>query len=187
MLTTVPADIVLDVGCGEGALTAQLATRVARIVGVDASANMLAALHQDHPDLEARLVDCRFLSRETDLVSGDFTKVFSNATLHWVLRDPSTRADFFRACFDALRPGGRMVSESGAFGNVAEVHSTIVLALMARGVSAQKARELSPWWFPSLEAMRELVEGAGFEWVRGEIELRQTELTKGQGGGIHGW
>ena len=179
--------MILDLGCGDGVLTAQLAPRIARITGIDASPNMIASLHQTFPALDARVVDARYLGRETDLVAGRFSKIFSNATLHWVLRDPTTRADVFEACRAALRPGGRMVSESGALGNVAEVHVAIVSALMARGVSAERAREASPWWFPSLEAMRALVEGAGMEWVRGEVELRQTVLTEGDEGGIRGW
>ena len=148
---------------------------------------MIAALRRDYPSLDARVADCRFLDREPDLAAGGFDKIFSNATLHWILRDASTRPRFFQGCFDALRPGGRMASESGALGNVAEVHAVIVLALVKRGVSAERARAASPWWFPSVETMRALVEGAGFEWVRGEVDLRQTELTECEGGGIRGW
>jgi trans-aconitate methyltransferase len=180
-------DEILDVGCGEGPLTAKLATGVKRIVGIDASLNMIDDFRRSFPSIDSRVVDCRYLSRETDLTAGTFTKVFSNAALHWILRDPSTRADFFKACFDALRPGGIMVSESGALGNIAEVHAAIVLALISRGVPSQKVRDASPWFFPSLEAMRALVEGAGFRWVKGEVELRQTELTQGKEGGIRGW
>jgi hypothetical protein len=148
---------------------------------------MIAHFHRSFPAIDARVVDCRHLAREADLTAGGFTKIFSNAALHWILREPTTRTGFFKACHDALRPGGLMVSESGALGNVAEVHAAIVLALVTRGVSPQKARDASPWYFPSLQAMRALVEGAGFRWVKGEVELRQTELTQGDGGGIRGW
>lgn len=120
----------------------------------------------------------------TDL---SFDKVFSNAALHWILRDENTRVSFMKACFDALKPGGKFVSESGALGNVAEVHAALIGELVHRGVPQQKALELSPWWFPSIEAMRSLVESAGFQWIRGEIELRQTKLTENEDGAIAGW
>ena len=80
-----------------------------------------------------------------------------------------------------------MVSESGAMGNVAEVHAAIMLELINRGVSPLTARGASPWFFPSLETMKGLVEQAGFIWIKGEVELRQTSLTEGEGGGITGW
>lgn len=181
------SDEILDVGCGEGPLTAKIGAHVKRIVGIDASKNMIDDFQVKFPQIESRVVDCRYLKQEKDLASGNFTKVFSNAALHWILRDPTTREDFFQGCFDALKPGGLMVSESGALGNIAEVHAAIVLELINRGVSPQKARDASPWFFPSLETMRALVEGAGFKWIKGEVELRQTELTQEEGGGITGW
>lgn len=182
-----PDDAILDVGCGEGLLTAKIARHVQRMVGIDASANMIASSRHNFPELDARVVDGRFLDRETSLCNATFDKVFSNAALHWILRDPASRANTIRGCFDALRPGGLMVSESGALGNVAEVHAAIISALAHRGVPMEKARAASPWWFPSLDAMRALVESQGFRWLRGEVELRQTELTSGDDGGIKGW
>ena len=83
-----------------------------------------------------------------------------------------------------------MVSESGGMGNVAEVHAAIVAELMHCGVPAKRAREASPWWFPTEEDMRKLVESVGFVWVKGEVELRQTLLTEdgpNQEGGVRGW
>lgn len=94
---------------------------------------------------------------------------------------------FFKGCYELLKPGGLLVSESGALGNVAEVHAGIVGELIRKGVDKEKARDASPWWFPSLEAMRKEVEGQGLEWVSGEIELRQTKLTEGNEGGVKGW
>ncbi|OXV05565.1 hypothetical protein Egran_06667 [Elaphomyces granulatus] len=182
-----PTDEILDIGCGEGALTAKLATNVKRIVGVDASANMITAFQHTYPHVLSRVVDCRFLGREKDLTSAGFDKVFSNAAMHWILRDAATRTDIMRACFAALKPGGVIVSESGGLGNVAEVHAALIGELIHRGVTPERAREVSPWWFPSLEMMKALVEEAGFKWIRGEVELRQTKLTEVEGGGIKGW
>ncbi len=157
------------------------------MVAVDASANMIDSFHQTYPTLDARVVDCRYLDKDTSLCTGTFDKVFSNAALHWILRDENTRANTIKGCFDALKPGGLLVSESGALGNVAEVQAAIIGALVHQGIPVDVARNTSPWWFPSIEAMKSLVEGQGFQWLRGEVELRQTELTRGDGGGIEGW
>lgn len=80
-----------------------------------------------------------------------------------------------------------MVSKSDRLGNVAEIHAAPIGELIHRGVTPERAREVSPWWFPSLESMRLLVEASGFKWIRGEMELRQTKLTEVEGGGIKGW
>ncbi|KAI2637676.1 S-adenosyl-L-methionine-dependent methyltransferase [Hypomontagnella submonticulosa] len=182
-----PQDEILDIGCGEGVLTAKIAPHVKRIVGVDASPNMIESFNKTYPDIDARVVDCRHLDQDTDLCKASFDKVFSNAALHWILRDGKTRAYTIKGCYDALKPGGLLVSESGALGNVAEVHAAIIAALVHQGIPVEVARDASPWWFPSIEAMRNLVEAQGFRWIKGEVELRQTELTKGEGGGIEGW
>ncbi|KAI0013830.1 S-adenosyl-L-methionine-dependent methyltransferase [Xylariaceae sp. FL0662B] len=182
-----PQDEILDVGCGDGVLAARIAPRVKRIVGVDGSPNMIESCNKAFPALDARVVDCKYLDRDASLCTASFDKVFSNAALHWILRDDTTRANTIKGCFDALKPGGILVSESGALGNVAEVHAAIIAALVHQGIPVDEARNASPWWFPSIEAMKNLVEEQGFRWRKGEVELRQTELTNGEGGGIEGW
>ncbi|KAI1392348.1 S-adenosyl-L-methionine-dependent methyltransferase [Hypoxylon trugodes] len=182
-----PQDEILDVGCGEGVLTAKIAPHVKRIVGVDASPNMIESFNKTFPGVDARVVDCRHLDKDQSLCNASFNKVFSNAALHWILRDENTRTNAIKGCFDALKPGGLLVSESGALGNVAEVHAAIIGALVHQGIPVEAARNASPWWFPSLDAMKNLVESQGFKWLKGEVELRQTELTNNEGGGIEGW
>ncbi|KAJ5413563.1 S-adenosyl-L-methionine-dependent methyltransferase [Penicillium sp. CMV-2018d] len=182
-----PTDEILDIGSGEGPLTARIAPYVKRIVGIDGSANMIEHFKKAYPHIESRVVDCRLLDQETDLTTGNFDKVFSNAALHWILRDPETRPNTIKGCFEALKPGGLLVSESGALGNVAEVHSAIISGLVTQGIPVERAREASPWWFPSQQAMKELVEGAGFDWIKGEVQLRQTTLTENEKGGVEGW
>ncbi|CAI7586712.1 unnamed protein product [Penicillium palitans] len=136
---------------------------------------------------KSRVVDCRLLDQETDLTAANFDKVFSNATLHWILRDPETRSNAIKGCFEALKPGGLLVSESGALGNVAEVHSVIISGLVTQGIPVEKARQAPPWWFPSQQAIKELIEGAGFNWIKGEVQLRQITLTENEKGGVEGW
>jgi hypothetical protein len=146
-----------------------------------------------YPHIPAHVLDCATslssppASIAPALGPGSFTKLFSNAALHWILRQPASRRPFFSACRELLQPGGVLVSESGALGNIAEVHAAIVGALAKRGVPMDKARDACPWWFPSVEEMQGVFEGAGLEWVRGEVELRQTRLTEEEGGGVEGW
>src|SRR5215471_6304977 len=72
-----PGERILDVGCGDGTLTLQIAARGAAVVGVDASADMVAAAR-------ARGVDARQERAESLPFAREFDAVFSNAVLHWV-------------------------------------------------------------------------------------------------------
>ncbi|KAF8469184.1 hypothetical protein BDZ91DRAFT_721861 [Kalaharituber pfeilii] len=122
-----------------------------------------------------------------------FTKIFSNAALHWILRplapsrgscDLSPLVTFFSSCYDLLAPGGVLVTESGAHGNVAEVHTALVSALIHRGVPPSEARSTSPWFFPSTTLMSTVLTRAGFIVETCEAEFRPTELP---GGDVQGW
>ena len=148
---------------------------------------MIEAFQRDYPSIPARVVDARELHTVSDLQKGQFTKVFSNAALHWILRDASARTTVIKSVYDALQPGGAFVAEMGGYGNIAEIHSAITLELIHRGVPADKAIEACPWYFPSVETMRTLLEDSGLVWAKGEAEWRQTVLTEGKEGGIKGW
>lgn len=111
----------------------------------------------------------------------------SNAALHWILRDPSTRVDTLRACFSALKHGGIFVFEMGAAGNVPEVHTALISALVHQGISIDRAREASPWFFPSDVWMRQVLEDIGFQVDILETEYRPTRLTQVEEGGLRGW
>lgn len=144
-------------------MTARIAPHVKRIVGIDGSPNMIEHFKKAYPHIESHVVDCRLLDQKSDLTTGGFDKVFSNAALHWILRDPKTRSNTTKGCFEALKPGGLLVNESGALANMAEVHSAIISGLVTQGIPVEQARETSPWWFPSQQVMKELVEGVGFK------------------------
>src|SRR5215213_4572345 len=59
---------LLDVGCGPGSITADLADRVGRVVGVDRSPEAVGAARADHPGIDFRVADLHDLDERFDVV-----------------------------------------------------------------------------------------------------------------------
>lgn len=156
---------VLDLGCGDGALTMRLVEAGCEVVGVDASAEQVEAAR-------ARGIDARVADAARLAFDGAFDAVLSNATLHWVRDFPATVAGVHRA----LVPGGRFVCECGGQGNVEAIRAALHAALARRGVHAAA---FDPWTFRAPdEAGRQLVE-AGFTVRAIELFPRPTPLASG--------
>ena len=185
-----PNDTILDLGCGDGLLTAKIRSSGCRVTGLDASTNLLQAAESNYGTNEGlawNMLDCRYLEDSSAVKEEGYTKVFSNAALHWILRDASTRMSVFRGAHRALQPGGAFVLETGGAGNVAEVHTALLAALIHQGVAIEKARETCPWFFPSETLMREMLEKVGFKVEKMKLEYRPTKLTTEKEGGLEGW
>jgi trans-aconitate methyltransferase len=180
-------DRVLDFGAGDGILTAKLAKSVAAITALDSSGNLLAALNKSNPEIPTVHLDGRELLGTELVKDASFNKVFSNAAMHWILADSTKRADVIKGVHRVLEPNGLFVAEAGGMGNIATVHTAMISALVHRGITHAQITKANPWWFPSVEAMQELLENNGFKWERGELELRQTVLTTHEEGGVAGW
>jgi SAM-dependent methyltransferase len=162
-----PGELILDLGCGDGALTAKIAAAGAEVLGVDASSQMVEATR-------ARGLEAVSMSGEALTFQSDFDAVFSNAAIHW-MRDIDAVLDGVRR---ALLDGGRFVGEFGAHGNVA----AIMVAL--RAVLGQRGQEVeSPWYFPTEAEFRARLEQHGFVVDRIEVFGRPTPLPTG----LEGW
>ncbi len=162
LLAPKPNERILDLGCGDGALTEKLASAGAEVIGVDASEAMIEGARAR--GLDARLMDGTALDFDQA-----FDAVFSNAALHWML-DPDA---VIKGVHRALKPGGRFVGEFGGHGNVAAIIVAIFAVLEKRGIDGAA---VSPWYFPTPDAYRTRLEAHGFE--VGSIELipRPTPL-----------
>jgi SAM-dependent methyltransferase len=148
LLAPVAGERILDLGCGDGALTADLVARGCEVVAVDASAAQVEAAR-------ARGLDAHVLDGHALAFTGEFDAVFSNAALHWMLDPDRVIAGVARA----LRPGGRFVGELGGHGCVATILTALRAALERHGVDA---RAVQPWYFPDHVEYRARLEAGGF-------------------------
>ncbi len=185
-----PSNAILDLGCGDGLLTTKIKSLCSRVAGYDASANLIDAAKKEYGNIDGltwHVQDCRYLEGSGHAKDGEFDKVFSNAALHWILRDPTKRKSVFIAAYNALRPGGTFVFEMGGAGNVASVHTALLAALVHQGVAISKAREACPWFFPSERLLEQMLQEVGFKVERLELEYRPTKVTDEKEGGLEGW
>lgn len=154
---------ILDLGCGDGALTERVAATGAHVIGVDPSAELLVAARAR--GLDAQLADARTLTFENE-----FDAVFTNAVLHWIPELDLVLTQVHRA----LRPRGRFVGEFGGHGCVAAVCTAIRAVGARHGLDARL-----PWRFPTDDEFAGLLASAGFEPEMVGIVPRPTVLPSG--------
>lgn len=161
LLAPQPGERILDLGCGTGQLTAEIAARGANVVGLDSSTEMLGQARQNYPKLKFMLADAtRFrLDEPVDAV-------FSNAVLHWVKNGEAA----VQSIAGALCAGGRFVAEFGGKDNIASI-------LGALGeVFGATAEERCPWWYPSIGEYAAMLERHGLEVQEARLFDRPTPV-----------
>jgi trans-aconitate methyltransferase len=159
LLAPQPGERILDLGCGTGQLTAEIAAAGVETLGIDASAEMVGQARQNYPKLKFQLADAR-----TFVVDAPFDAVFSNAVLHWVTEPRAA----VQRIYAALKPGGRFVAEFGGKRNTARVMSALA--------EATGADPYRTFYYPSISEYASLLESEGFEVGFATLFDRSTEL-----------
>jgi trans-aconitate methyltransferase len=154
---------VLDIGCGDGVLSLQLAQSGAEVTGLDFSPELVEnarerGLHAVHGNAEKLAFD------------REFDAVFSNAALHWI-RAPDA---MMRGVYAALRPGGRFVGELAGIHNAAKIRSSVHRWLRSHGYDDE---EIDPWFLPTCDDYGGRLERAGFEVDRLYWFARPVRIT----------
>ena len=169
LLAPKPGERILDLGCGDGALTKAITEAGAEVIAVDAAPDQVAAARAS--GLDARICDGQALA-----FANEFDAVLSNAALHWMTDADAVVAGVRRA----LKPGSRFVGEMGGQGNIAIIVEVLHGVLQAHGIDPGP---LFPWYFPSDTAYAMKLES--HEFAVDEIALipRPTELPTG----LDGW
>jgi trans-aconitate methyltransferase len=167
---------VLDVGCGNGLVTLDLAQRFAtsRVDGIDVSAEMIR-LAQGHltDDLRDRVT-----FEVADILVFDpaqpYDLVFSNSSMHWVL--PADQA--YKQLFKTLVRGGRLAVHQGGSGCYRGLWQCAVEVIESMGLGSYYANWTYPVFYPTAAEMEELLQQAGFVDVLVEsVESNGSELT----------
>ncbi len=151
LLNPQPGERILDLGSGTGELTQRLNDAGAEVIGLDASASMVAKARQSFPNVVFWQVDARDLR-----TAEPFDAVFTNATLHWI--PEADQPTVLTNVFNALRPGGRFVGEMGGQGNVERILAALTDVLGERAVP----KTIRSNYFPGVGQYAALLEAAGF-------------------------
>ena len=166
---------ILDLGCGTGVLTTEIAGRGAEILGVDRSEEMIVQARKKSPALPFETLDARELRFEAE-----FDAVFSNAVLHWIPEAEQVIAGVARA----LKPGGRFVAEFGGKGNIQRLVAGFHGAFSALGM--RPPDEVGPWFYPSVAEYAGLLERHGLEVREASLFDRPTVLEEDERG-LENW
>jgi SAM-dependent methyltransferase len=160
---------ILDLGCGDGALTEKLVQAGALVIGADNSEPLLAAARK-------RGLDVRFMDGQALDFGPEFDAVFSNAALHWMTR----AGDVVKGIARALKAGGRFVAEFGGHGNIAAIVTALRATAMKHGKDPARA---AGWFYPTPAEYRALLESNGFAVEKIGLFPRPTPLPTG----LRGW
>lgn len=155
---------VLDLGCGDGALTSRIAELVpeGEVMGIDASQGMIeAARPKERSNLHFRILDINGLEFENR-----FDIIFSNAALHWVKDHHRLLQNVRRA----LRPNGRIRFNFAGKENCSNFLAVAREAMAREEFAAFFTAFEWPWYMPAVQEYRELAASSGFHHVevRGE-------------------
>jgi trans-aconitate methyltransferase len=171
LLAPKPGERILDLGCGTGHLTAEIAAAGTDTIGIDRSPEMISQARQQFPNLKFEVADARHLDFDRQ-----FNAIFSNAVLHWIVEPELV----VRSVVRALVPGGRFVAEFGGKGNVRLVMDAINKAYAKFGIESGLAD--NTWYYPSVAEYSSLLEKEGLEVQDAKLFDRPTRLEDGEKG-----
>ena len=164
---------VLDLGCGNGALTRKLSEAGFRAEGMDNSESLLCAARASYPELPFFLGDAADFHPEEP-----YDIVFSNAVFHWIPRE--RQRDMLRCIYGALHRHGQLVFEMGGSGNVRKI-----LGALRDSFHRHERFFERPFFFPTIGQYTALLEQAGFQ-VRYAVLFERPTTLKGDDG-MYDW
>lgn len=151
LIDAAPGALVVDLGCGNGGLMGALMERGYQVIGVDASADMLALAQERYPEVVLLHADaCSFhLLEKADVI-------FSNAVLHWI--DGDRQDELIQNIANQLVPGGQLVCEFGGKGCAEHVHAALEKIFASHGLNYRRA-----FYFPTVGEYAPMLERYGLQ------------------------
>lgn len=170
LLSPKAGERILDLGCGTGHLTQEIASCGAEVLGIDSAETMILQAQTNYHKLNFAVVDAINLDFEAE-----FDAVFSNAVLHWIKQPEKVITGVWKS----LKPGGRFVAEFGGKGNIDLIQAALKQAICKEDSAIEEV--LNPNYFPSIAEYGSLLEKQGFELTFATLFNRPTPLDGEQG------
>jgi trans-aconitate methyltransferase len=173
---------VLDIGCGDGKITARLSQATSgRVVGIDQSDEMIRFASEHYP--QAQFPNLSFLRMDAASISltGEFEVAFSNAALHWV----ADHGAVLRGVRQCLKPGGRILFQMGGRGNASDVMEAMGIVMNAGRWRRYFEGFRSPYSFYSPDEYQYLLSSNGYRTLRAELIPKDMEHQGVEG--LKGW
>lgn len=150
---------ILDVGCGNGGVTIELAERIprGRVTGVEASAEMAAKAMENIARLGIANVEIINVDALEIRFDNEFNAVFSNSAIHWI----SDLETMYGLIYRALRPGGRIMIQTGLKEKSA-LSATVIELIGTEPYDARFKGLKLPWRFLTEEENRDILQKTGF-------------------------
>lgn len=151
-------DSVLDIGCGTGRLTLELARLAYRgkVVGLDPSFEMLRKAREatsSHENIFLLQIPAQRLG-----FKNEFDVVYSNSAFQWIKEQEDVIAHTYRA----LKKQGRIAVQLPAKDFCWAMTENIYGAISALGLGPRYKKMESPWRFPLEEEFAGFLKDAGF-------------------------
>ena len=145
---------ILDLGCGDGKITALLAMLTSgEVIGVDKSETMINLAKKKYPNITFRVMDVRSL-----LFHKRFDVIFSNAVLHWVFEHKLVLDGLYKA----LKPNGKILLQFGGKGNAKTILKVMDDFIVQSAYKDYFTEFKFPYNFPHPKEYEVLLKKAGF-------------------------
>jgi trans-aconitate methyltransferase len=158
---------VLDIGCGDGKVTAEIARRLPDgiVVGIDSSPEMVQYACDQFPKEDYQNLTFVEMDALALTFFEEFDAVFSNAALHWVIDHRTV----LTGVKQALRPGGKLLFQMGGRGNAEQAFEACETLMQDPRWAHYFDAFTFPYSFFGTGEYRSWLEETGFEPVRVEL------------------
>lgn len=167
-----PKQTILDLGCGTGTLTAQLADMCDKVIGVDSSQSMIEKAKFQFGDIEFIVCNALDLPYENK-----FDVAFSNAVFHWI----NDHDALLESIYKALKPQGLLVCEFGAKGNIATIENAFLKVCNRLGY-----HYVPKFNFPTADTFGAMLQTHGFT-IEKIYEYDRPTILKDSEQGLSNW
>lgn len=174
---------VLDVGCGDGKVTAEIANYVkkGKVMGVDNSESMINLAKEKYPrskypNLDFKVGDAKYLD-----FNNEFNVIVSNAALHWV----NDQLKVLKRMYNSLKIGGRIILQMGAKGNVPEAFFAVDNVIRKPKWSGYFVDLQSPYYFFDMKEYHNFISHTEFWDI--SIEILEKDMQHDGKENLKGW